>query len=369
MAKKFRRLTLLLGFIFFISLMGCKPVNKDLVENYEEYYNLVKEGIASYESQIVVDVKNYDPDIFNGDVINDILEDNVEFLGNFGDTRIMLDNYGIFVRVILEPKYYETKEVLENRDIEVNKKIDEIIKELITPEMKDYEKEKVIHDYIVNNCKYDERYFSGNMPRESYTAYGALIEEVAVCQGYAVAMDKLLKAAGIDTMIILGEAKDEETNKYISHSWNLVKFEDEYYHLDATWNDPIMEDGSDSLKYSYFNITDEQIKKTHKWNEEDYPKANKEDYSFDKLKLKEKDINNKDVIRVKDENEFFSKLTNNFLYEAESITYKIVNFNGNDKDLENYIQQAFTADSIAEQCTYMIEIDEIINAAYVSIKF
>ena len=367
MSGKFKKIILAFAIMCLSMMVGCETVSGNLVKDYDGYYDAVKNGLYNYESEIVVDVKNYDESIFNGAVINDILEDHLELSGNFENTKVKTMDLKLFVRVILEPEYYESKEVLVNKDNEINKKVEEIISTVIRPEMKDYEKERALHDYLVNNCKYDERLFSGNMPKESYTAYGALIDGVAVCQGYAVAMDKLLKAVGIETMTILGEARNDDG--YISHSWNLVKLGGEYYHLDATWNDPVMDDGSNKLRYSYFNITDEQIKSTHKWDESNYPKATRTEYSFDNLNLVEKDSNGDNVVVVKDQNEFYNYIKEDFLSSTQGKTYKILDFKGGEKDIEDSIQQAFTSGVNIEQCYYTLEIDEITKAAYVSLTF
>ena len=53
---------------------------------------------------------------------------------------------------------------------------------------------------------------------------------------------------GIENGTVSGEAGDEQ------HIWNTVKLDDQWYHVDVTWDDPI---GS-SFEYtdhSYFNIT------------------------------------------------------------------------------------------------------------------
>ncbi|GAA0086474.1 hypothetical protein UT300007_29140 [Clostridium sp. CTA-7] len=367
MSGKFKKIILASAIMCLSMMVGCEAVSRNLVKDYDGYYDAVKNQLYNYESEIVVDVKNYDEKIFNGAVINDILEDHLELSGNFDNTKVKTMDLKLFVRVILEPEYYESKEVLVNKNNEINKKVEEILSTVIRPEMKEYEKERALHDYLINNCKYDERIFSEDMPKESYTAYGALIDGIAVCQGYAVAMDKLLKAAGIETMTILGEARNKDG--YISHAWNLVKLGGEYYHLDATWNDPVMDDGSNKLRYSYFNITDEQIKDTHKWDESNYPKATRTEYSFDNLNLVEKDLNGDNIVVVKDKNEFSNYIKEDFLSNISGKTYKILYFKGGQTDIEDSIQQAFTSGINIEQCQYTLEIDEVTKAAYVSLSF
>ena len=44
-----------------------------------------------------------------------------------------------------------------------------------------------------------------------------------------------------------------------NHIWNLVYIEDNWYHLDLTWDDPLLEDGREIIDYSYFLITTEEL--------------------------------------------------------------------------------------------------------------
>ncbi len=80
-------------------------------------------------------------------------------------------------------------------------------------------------------------------------------------------MKYFLDGLGIESYFVIGESKGE------SHAWNLVKIEDQYYHIDPTWDDPVTEDGKDILRYNYFNLTDDELSKTHSWIRENYPEA------------------------------------------------------------------------------------------------
>ncbi len=118
----------------------------------------------------------------------------------------------------------------------------------------DYEKELFIHDYVIDRCEYVDK--TGN----TYSsAYGCMVKGFASCEGYAKAMKYLLDAAGIENHLVIGDIVEE--NKKIGHAWNMVRIGDSYYHLDATWNDPL-KDAMEN-KYAYFNVTDKEIEKTH----------------------------------------------------------------------------------------------------------
>ncbi|NMA66527.1 MAG: hypothetical protein GX957_09855 [Clostridiaceae bacterium] len=157
----------------------------------------------------------------------------------------------------------------------LKQRIEEIVREVITPEMSDYEMELALHDYLIQFCQYDKNgYEKSDIPPESYNAYGALCLGTAVCEGYAEAMKLLLNRVGIECQIITGTANDEK------HAWNIVKIDGETYHLDATYNDPVLSDGTSTIRYHYFNLTDMEIEKDHVWNRRNYPACNSTKYNY-----------------------------------------------------------------------------------------
>ncbi len=172
-------------------------------------------------------------------------------------------------------KYSKPQEFIKKAGEELSQKADQIISEVITPGMADFEKELAIHNYIVNHCRYDvENDEVDQIPPESHNAYGVLINEQAVCEGYAKAMKLLLDRAGVESLVIVGSSKAQ------SHAWNLVKIEGEYYHVDATWNDPVTETGEQILQYTYFNLTDEEIGVDHSWEIDRYPSCYSTAYNY-----------------------------------------------------------------------------------------
>ncbi len=141
----------------------------------------------------------------------------------------------------------------------VEKKVRSILKGTLTPGMNDRQKTKAIHDYVVANVAYDLNY------REN-SAHAALVKGRAVCQGYALLLYKMLEEAGVRSRIVSGEAGGEK------HLWNLVSQGGNWYHIDATWNDPVP-DVPNRIRYDYYNRTDEQMAATHSWNRALYPAA------------------------------------------------------------------------------------------------
>lgn len=142
----------------------------------------------------------------------------------------------------------------------LNIEVDKLIKELITnknlidedsnEENEDYNKIKIIHDYIINQTKYD---VDNNKNIKSYNAYGALKNHLATCNGYTDLMSIFLTKMGYRNF------KIATTNENTGHVWNVVKINDEWLHLDLTWDDPVSSDGKDYLYHKYFLIDTEGL--------------------------------------------------------------------------------------------------------------
>ncbi|MBQ4901129.1 transglutaminase [Paenibacillus sp. Marseille-P2973] len=140
----------------------------------------------------------------------------------------------------------------------VTNRVSGILKDIISPGMNDHEKVKAIHDFVVQNLKYDEGL-------KKYTAYEGLRTGEAVCQGYTLLTYKLLEGAGINNVIVEGTAGGQ------LHAWNLVELEKKWYHLDTTWDDPISAP-REQISYAYYLRTDEQMRQDHQWISK-YPAA------------------------------------------------------------------------------------------------
>jgi hypothetical protein len=118
-------------------------------------------------------------------------------------------------------------------------KLDSVRKALDLEDASDYKKVKAIHNYIIKRVSYDQTY-------RKHTAYNALINKSSVCEGYALAAYRMFTDSGIECRIITGTANGG------SHAWNIVRVNGEWYNIDLTWDDPIMSNGEQVLRYDYF---------------------------------------------------------------------------------------------------------------------
>ena len=95
----------------------------------------------------------------------------------------------------------------------------------------DLQKVQMIYAFVLNNTRYDEVHAKNPQHHLKTTAYAALLQGQAVCQGYAVLLYRLLREAGIPARVITGTAGG------VYHAWDLVGIGGMYYHVDATWDD------------------------------------------------------------------------------------------------------------------------------------
>jgi hypothetical protein len=121
----------------------------------------------------------------------------------------------------------------------------------------DFDIQLALHDFVLRHCSYADDLEDS----EIATVYGALIEGRASCVGYAKAMLLLLELNGIDAYIVTGYA----TNASFSgpHAWNKVRIGGNWYYMDATWNDPVMEGGREIISRAFFNLTAAELAHTH----------------------------------------------------------------------------------------------------------
>ena len=120
----------------------------------------------------------------------------------------------------------------------------------------DYTKFITVYDYICENITYDYDNLSNGEYLLKHSAYAALVNKTAVCQGYALLLYRLMLELGVDCRYISGMAfNGVETG---SHGWNIVKLDGKYYNADSTW---------DAGGYEYMWCL--QSQETFKWHTRD----------------------------------------------------------------------------------------------------
>ncbi|WP_144512806.1 DUF5050 domain-containing protein [Bacillus sp. FJAT-22090] len=204
-------------------------------------------------------------------------------------------------------KYNGSRQAVLEKNKKVETEVNRIIKEKIKKDMSDLEKVKAIHDYLVLSVAYDyDNFLKNTVPYDSYEAYGSLINKVAVCDGYTKAMALLLNKVGVQALQISG------TGNGGGHSWNMIKIEGQYYHIDTTWDDPVPNKPG-SVHYNYFLKNNEQMKVDHRWDESSYPIANSSKYNY---------FHVMNTMVEKDGMYYYSDAKDNLLYKMDKKTLK-----------------------------------------------
>lgn len=117
----------------------------------------------------------------------------------------------------------------------------------------EFERELYLHDQLIGLAEYhDEAEEHSSEHPMAFSAYGALVDGRAVCEGYSRAMQLLSSCLGLQCSLVTGASQE------IAHMWNLIKIESQWYHLDLTWDD-----AASMPIYQYFNLTDQQISVNH----------------------------------------------------------------------------------------------------------
>ena len=168
---------------------------------------------------------------------------------SFTNIKTSIDSNG---EVIVKVSYLYTKDEIAY----INKEVDRIIQENYHDELSLYDNLKNIHDYIINTTKYDVDY-ENNKPPETFNAYGALKEHLATCNGYSDLMAIILSKLNIKNYKIAYNPKEGSTEE--GHVWNALYINNEWKHLDLTWDDPVG-DGRDYLYHKYFIVTTDEMK-------------------------------------------------------------------------------------------------------------
>lgn len=226
-----------------------------VVNNLEEFKNLLKDSLSVHQEQVALQINTRDYKQYNLNIINEILDENPNLCYGYRGASGSYSIYGNTVTMNIKINYARSSSQLNTQKQEADRKADEIIRKVIKPGMSDFDKELALHDYIVNNSIYDSANMNNNVP-EDHNAYGVLVKGVGVCESYAKAMSLLLNKVGVECIVVTGNAGGP-------HAWNKVKLDGQWYNLDVTWDDPVMQGNAQVLKHTYFNVSDNMIKQDH----------------------------------------------------------------------------------------------------------
>ncbi len=151
-------------------------------------------------------------------------------LFEYGGYGLSMQDDGTALSLFYEMLYYTTAEQEQALDAVVAGLVSTLG---LTDQISEYEKSARIYNYLTKNVEYDY----GDTGLTMFTAYAALVDHKAVCQGYSVAFYRLALEAGLDARIVTSDA--------MNHAWNIAGVGSAYYYLDATWD-------AGNTQYRYF---------------------------------------------------------------------------------------------------------------------
>lgn len=171
------------------------------------------------------------------------------YAGWSGSYSLESDDEGLYYVFVYDCKYYTTAA----QEAELSEKIDSVLQSLdINDESSDYDVICAVYDYICANVSYDYDNLDDSEYLLKYTAYAAMINKTAVCQGYSALMYRMLQQKNIDCRLIPGS----------NHAWNIVAIDGVYYNADSTWDA-----GKDPKNYAYFLCGDSDFAEHTRYSE------------------------------------------------------------------------------------------------------
>ncbi len=158
---------------------------------------------------------------------------------------------------------------LSDKDRETLDMAKKVLDGIITDGMSDYEKELAVYKWMCENISFDD----GSLvvvPDEDDAVvdnpHGVLQNGKAVCVGYATTFRLFMQMLDIECMVV--------HDSYLSHSWDLVKLDGEWYHTD------IYSDADSKGNFSHFNLDDNAMMSMQDWNTGFFPAAEGYKYNY-----------------------------------------------------------------------------------------
>ena len=245
-------------FLFVQNISGKVPSNyQDLLNVYYTIINSGKDEFTFYcpkneYTDCISDIES----IANNQTLLSNINNYVHPYNAFSHIETEFDNLGK-VTITIE-RHYSKDDIKK-----INEKVEEIFNKIYNDKVSPQDNIKAFHDYIIENTKYDSDRSDKNIIKyRSDTAYGPLFEGYAICGGYTDLMELFLEKMNL---------KSYKVSSYM-HIWNVVKINDKWYHIDLTWDDPVLSDGTDSILHDYMLIDTSKLleleKSQHNFNQD-----------------------------------------------------------------------------------------------------
>ena len=241
--------------------------NTYIPNNYQDllniFYSVLNNGWEEFTFYCSTDYDNCLGDldkISHDQVLLADINNYVSPFNSYSSIRTLYDDTGEIT--IIVNHLYNSEEVSK-----LYADIKKIVDVRTTSAMSDEEKIQVLHDYIIENTKYDSvKANDGDSNYDSARINGLLYQHYALCSAYTDTMAVMLDYLNIPNYKVSTD----------NHVWNAVYINGKWLHLDLTWDDPVTSSGKDLLNNEYFLIdTDELLSlkdsyKQHTFNKKRY---------------------------------------------------------------------------------------------------
>lgn len=136
---------------------------------------------------------------------------------------------------------------LEQNELEVLETCSWWISENVQLGMPNGQKVLKVHDALIDTSAFEKK---------KHGVVEMVLQGRGSCVAYARATQLLLHMLKIDCRMVYG-------TEQMNHVWNMVELDEEWYHLDTCWDDPIS--ASPMRTYNYFLLTDAEMESDHLW--------------------------------------------------------------------------------------------------------
>lgn len=175
---------------------------------------------------------------------------------------------------ILLPEYLYANREITTIINDIHRIVNRVAVKANTMRTNEFRLEKYLHDTLIKSVAYDYDALIKTDCYDAYSIVGAFLENKAVCEGIAKSFKLLCNEFGIKCIVVLGKAnKEGDFSGDDYHAWNIVKVDNESYHVDVTW-DNLYDTDIQHISYDYFNLTTRDILLDHKPFESRLPMCN-----------------------------------------------------------------------------------------------
>ncbi len=234
---------------------------------------------------------------------------------------------------------YEKDELLKKQN-ELSAKAEEIVEETVTDSMTDEEKADAFYKYLEQNSVYDDDALaaaeaSGFLAedlsdyKDSFEAYGILVNGKGVCASYASSYKLLCDIAGVECVVATGYLDGN-----LPHAWNIINLDENWYEVDCTNNYNVT-----GIEYYFYKVDDEIKNMSGYERNADFAL----DFMLDSYDCEDpaKDYYNKNSLVADDMEEYKKVLTENIKDDTTSLAVRWYGGEVDTEELKQTIKLAY----------------------------